>query len=316
MFDHIQYAKTYPDLYEAFGYDAKKLWNHWVRYGKAEGRFYFETDKVPTFVCDYKFRGKHCIVHTFGPSDAVSGHILQNRVWEPRVAELIWSLCSKPRTMYIDAGCNIGTHLAIAKLAGAQEVHAFECNPTTIEKIEKTLHDNNWTDVKLWKHAVSNVEREFPFTLVKNNLGASYIPSERNEFSGPQVEQLGSLVAAKLIDSVEMPIDDVDNIVFKIDVEGHELQAFQGASKLFDSPKLQHLIVEINIGCVSIERIKELLEFIETHTFSRAKLLFAVPTDSWSGPELKGTPDYPSITQEEIVERCLKGQILEVWFQR
>lgn len=37
-FDAHAYADTYPDLKEAFGYDADKLWYHWVNLGKNEGR--------------------------------------------------------------------------------------------------------------------------------------------------------------------------------------------------------------------------------------------------------------------------------------
>ena len=37
-FDAKAYADTYPDLKAAFGYDKNALWNHYINYGKAEGR--------------------------------------------------------------------------------------------------------------------------------------------------------------------------------------------------------------------------------------------------------------------------------------
>jgi uncharacterized protein YkwD len=37
-FDHKYYADTYPDLKSAFGYDRDALWNHYVVFGKKEGR--------------------------------------------------------------------------------------------------------------------------------------------------------------------------------------------------------------------------------------------------------------------------------------
>ena len=37
-FDAKAYADTYPDLKAAFGYDKNALWNHYISYGKAEGR--------------------------------------------------------------------------------------------------------------------------------------------------------------------------------------------------------------------------------------------------------------------------------------
>lgn len=37
-FDAAAYAERYPDLLEAFGYDAEALYQHWIEFGKAEGR--------------------------------------------------------------------------------------------------------------------------------------------------------------------------------------------------------------------------------------------------------------------------------------
>ena len=44
-FDYRAYANIYPDLKAAYGYDAEKLYAHYVNYGKAEGR-------VGTFISD------------------------------------------------------------------------------------------------------------------------------------------------------------------------------------------------------------------------------------------------------------------------
>lgn len=38
VFDAEFYAETYPDVKAAFGNDAAALYNHYVQYGKAEGR--------------------------------------------------------------------------------------------------------------------------------------------------------------------------------------------------------------------------------------------------------------------------------------
>lgn len=37
-FDYRAYANIYPDLKKAYGYDAQKLYAHYVNFGKAEGR--------------------------------------------------------------------------------------------------------------------------------------------------------------------------------------------------------------------------------------------------------------------------------------
>ena len=40
-FDYRAYANIYPDLKAAYGYDAQKLWAHYVNYGRDEGRVAF-----------------------------------------------------------------------------------------------------------------------------------------------------------------------------------------------------------------------------------------------------------------------------------
>lgn len=45
-FNHVTYADTYPDLKAAFGYDATALYNHYMSYGKAEGRTAIFTEET------------------------------------------------------------------------------------------------------------------------------------------------------------------------------------------------------------------------------------------------------------------------------
>ncbi|MBO4458042.1 MAG: CAP domain-containing protein [Butyrivibrio sp.] len=43
-FDYKYYADTYPDVKKAYGYNKEALWNHYVQYGKKEGRKCYEGD--------------------------------------------------------------------------------------------------------------------------------------------------------------------------------------------------------------------------------------------------------------------------------
>ena len=45
-FDNVSYAMKYDDLYAVYGTDKKALWDHYVNYGKAEGRVATKTIKV------------------------------------------------------------------------------------------------------------------------------------------------------------------------------------------------------------------------------------------------------------------------------
>lgn len=42
-FDYVKYADMYPDLKQAYGYDAQKLYSHYINLGRAEGRLGMRT---------------------------------------------------------------------------------------------------------------------------------------------------------------------------------------------------------------------------------------------------------------------------------
>lgn len=46
LFDSDYYAETYPDLMEAYGRNTRKLYQHYVNHGKAEGRVALPPDYV------------------------------------------------------------------------------------------------------------------------------------------------------------------------------------------------------------------------------------------------------------------------------
>lgn len=46
LFDSDYYAETYPDLMAAYGRDTKKLYQHYVKYGKSEGRLALSSEFV------------------------------------------------------------------------------------------------------------------------------------------------------------------------------------------------------------------------------------------------------------------------------
>jgi FkbM family methyltransferase len=266
-------------------------------------------------VCPYSFKEKKCVIQTYGAGDALSGMILKGGVWEPRVAELIHSLCSVPKTVFLDIGSNIGTHLCIAKLAGAYRIHAFECNPVTAQKLESTIQMNGWSDITLWKYALSDVSGTVPFTVVTDNLGASYISATHKGWGGPRKE-LEKGVEALPYDSLPVDLSGAEHLVVKMDVEGHELQALRGATKLLSDLRLKHCILEINHACVDKDRIEEILALLEQHSFKSAKLLFSVPSDTWCGGQLNALPEYPAISREKILSAFEEKIIMEILFSR
>jgi FkbM family methyltransferase len=266
-----------------------------------------------TTIAGMTYRGANYIMHTFGSGDIISESLLNRHIWEPTVAEKIYELCSQPDTCYIDIGANIGTHVCIAKSAGAKMIYAFECNPRTAKKVSSTIRLNGWNNIKLFDIALSNKESTLPFTIVTDNIGASYIPANRKKWNGP-LEAIED-VKCVTFDSLNLDIDAFQRVVVKMDIEGHEIYALEGMKNLLTNNKLQNMILELNPSCSFISTIEMTLDLLEKYNFVPDIILFKVPGDAWSGEETNNTVYIP-ITKDAIMSMIEENIILEVLFKR
>jgi len=266
-----------------------------------------------TSLAQMSYRGAKYVLDTFGRGDVISKSLLNGNVWEPRVAEKVYSLCSEPDTCYIDIGANIGTHISIAKSAGVKMIYAFECNPLTASKLASTIRINGWDDIRVFDVALSNTESLLPFTIVKDNIGASYIPTNRKEWNGPLEKSEG--VKCCTFDSLELNFDLFKNIVVKMDIEGHEIYALEGMKSILKNNKLQHVILELNPFCAWIPNIELQIDLLESYGLVPDMLLFKVPGDAWSGVETSNS-HYPPITKDDIMRSVERNVVMEVLFKR
>jgi FkbM family methyltransferase len=213
----------------------------------------------------------------------------------------------------IDIGANIGTHLSIAKSAEVKMIYAFECNPLTASKLASTIRINGWDGIRVFDIALSNKESFLPFTIVKDNIGASYIPTNRKEWNGPL--EKSEEVKCCSFDSLELNIDTFKNIVVKMDIEGHEIYALEGMKSILKNNKLEHVILELNPFCAWISNIKLQIDLLETYGLVPDILLFKVPGDAWSGSETSNS-HYARIPKDDIMRYVEGNIILEVLFKR
>ena len=259
------------------------------------------------------FKGKKCLVNTYGYQDIISSEILNNKIWEPKVANCIYNLCSKPNVCYIDIGTNIGAHICIAQLANVKQVIGFECNPNTYKLIDSTVKLNGWENITIYNKALSDTIGNLPFRIVTDNIGASYIPTTHIGWKGPHVaiDNVDSIT----FDSLNINLDIYDSIVVKLDIEGHELNALNGMTNLLENNKVESIIFEINSYCTRLDNIIKILDIFEKYGFIKIKLLFSVPGDSWSGNEIDNI-EYNNITRENIIYNFNNNIICEVLFSK
>ena len=136
------------------------------------------------------------------------------------------NLISKKRKIFlIDCGCNYGFYsFYTASLSKQNFVIAVEASITTAKDFEKKLKVNKFNNIILKKLAISNIDNKtVPFNESENDWESSLT---HNEFDKKKIIK----IKTQKIDTIlkNKKIDDYF-LFIKLDIEGNELQAIEGA---------------------------------------------------------------------------------------
>lgn len=131
----------------------------------------------------------------------------------------------KPDSVFLDIGANLGVFsLRLAPMMREGKVFAFEPNPKIYELLARSVHLNG---VGKWVHPVqmgaSDRDSELALFVPEGHAGgASLVPADAGT-SGPTVP-------VRRLDDALQDLSHFD--IAKLDVEGHELAALRGMSRL------------------------------------------------------------------------------------
>jgi FkbM family methyltransferase len=137
----------------------------------------------------------------------------------------------------IDAGANIGlfTMLAAGRVGPQGRVIACEPSPTTMELLRGNLGRNAYDWVELREVALAEAPGRLEMHVFPPGSGfSSFAPADAAASS--QVE-----VAVTTLDDVAGDLLDRTRVV-KLDVEGAEFRALQGASRLLEGPRPDFIV--------------------------------------------------------------------------
>jgi FkbM family methyltransferase len=159
-----------------------------------------------------------------------------NGKWDDTALNVVIQF-STEGTIYIDIGANIGlTCIPIANLN--YKTIAFEPNPIALELLTKNVALNSPTNFYLFPFAVSSNSEELERLKIfvpKGNIGASSINSKWS----PGVDELSifnvptvSLQAAMDLLFPNNSVKNFNNVIIKLDIEGHEDTAMKGTESL------------------------------------------------------------------------------------
>jgi FkbM family methyltransferase len=194
--------------------------------------------------------GRYFYVDTRDTS--VGSHLMHGKAWEAWITDMITPLIAG--TTFIDLGANVGWFTVWALHHGAEGAILVEANRNLAELLEKTLAINGFFrdfPVQLYHRAISDTTDE-EITLHIDNwfiAGASTVwgesdsraPSNLKPYEGRFWKQTVKTVS---IDS--MKLDPTKRYFIKLDVEGAEESALEGARDLIEACQDLQLLIEYN----------------------------------------------------------------------
>jgi FkbM family methyltransferase len=226
---------------------ARKALQFWAQMGRAPGILHQVVDQHSR-----KFAEKDPLVRQVYQGNKILCNLndhVQSRIYffgayEPIEAHLFLNLI-EPESHVVDAGANIGFYslLAASQVGERGQVHSFEPVPFNYNQLLKNIEMSQKQNITVHKLGLWNQDETLTFSLdqsMNNNHGsftAGPVGQTHNQVECP-VTRLDRLLQEGTIKKVDL---------VKMDIEGAELMALQGALNTIDQFESSFLM-EINQG--------------------------------------------------------------------
>ena len=175
------------------------------------------------------------------PAEEIGRALVQMGVYDLPVSETIWRLLD-PGEQAIDVGANIGymTSIMAAKVGTCGRVIAFEPHPYLFSILEG--------NIRRWRRF--NIGGVLTHRVALSNrvgCGTLHAPDGFEQNHG-----LASLIESGSITDLPVEVSQLDRhlknceavALLKVDVEGHELQVFQGSYVLLTGRRVRDIVFE------------------------------------------------------------------------
>lgn len=204
---------------------------------------------------EYLNNKKFNIYYPENVEEAVIKAIMRGNIWEKKLLNYYKELIL-PGDTVLDIGAYLGTHsVAFSQLVGdTGKVISFEPQTEIFTLLEKTITENNITNVQLHNKAVYNINKKIQFSNTNNGKASiSYI---RPRLPNPVKKEVDAIT----IDSLKLERCDF----MKIDVEKCEWVVLDGAK---DTITKYNPIIFIEIFKTASNLLK-LRQFIQKHNYT------------------------------------------------
>ena len=197
-------------------------------------------------------------IHCFKGDNIICKYLNETHTWEDLISQKLIEYY-KPNTNFIDIGSNYGVHsLYVANYIKNNnftgKVYSYEIQPKIYELFIKNINENNLNDYIVPNlyglsnvNDIMNVEFINDYDYGDNPGGTSIIDNDNKIMNKDNL--LSTTITLKTLDSY-----NIDNIsIIKIDVEGYELIALEGALNTIHNNKP---VILIEIWKKKIEEYK------------------------------------------------------------
>jgi FkbM family methyltransferase len=144
----------------------------------------------------------------------------------------------RPRDGFLDIGANVGFYTILASTATEGPLVAIEASPRNVAVLHDQIRLNGIGHVKVLELAVGDVDGELPFDGADRETGGLIEPSSESP--------LAIRVPCRRLDGL---LDDafLDRcLLAKIDIEGNEVAALRGASRILADRRIPCWIFELS----------------------------------------------------------------------
>lgn len=182
----------------------------------------------------------------------------------------------------VDGGANIGTHtIRYAAAVPAGNVYAFEPNPEAFICLKHNLR--NYGNTECLHYGLSNTV-ESPTLLQDQNVGGSHLVRREGMCDGKAL--------CITLDSMQLPRCDF----IKLDVEGWELFALQGATETIQKHR-PTMLIEMNMGTLARNGVtyQDIFEFLSQMGYEWKPFAQDVDLNHEPQYDLLATPRGPQI---------------------
>ncbi|MEH2411346.1 FkbM family methyltransferase [Nostoc sp.] len=188
------------------------------------------------------------------PDDTIGRAIYMTGVYDLIVTEMLWRLIEQGE-IAIDVGANIGymTSIMAAKVTQTGKVYCYEPHPEIYQELLENI--TSWQESMGWHNiipreiAISDKSGSNVLTIpdgFDKNRGLSKIETNNNvlTINESSLIQKSYLVSVSTLDKILDLNQSFQIGVLKIDIEGHEFEALNGAKQMISQQKIRDIIFE------------------------------------------------------------------------